>query len=434
MKSKTHMPRYRLLLLVILIGLATWLFREHNQPERGQKLTVNTGVQQRSNAEFRPAERTGAHSQSGELENHPEVVFVANRLAVEPSVIADRATKTKAIMENKNVEIRFYGQVVDQDDKPLSGVTVRAGVREWAVKNLFEPVGRSHYQTKITGLDGIFTFDSLRGHVLDIESIHKEGYVVTTKQKKGFSYGPLPHHFMPNPLDPVIYRMWKTNGAVRLYQVQVGGSIPQDGTPVPLDLRRCKRVTELGLDTDLRIILQHGAPPEQRGFQPRFPWRFTIEVPDGGVIETQDEFMYLAPEAGYQSKWTMDTAKDAPDWKARRELEFYLRNRDGQQCGRLKVMFEVEPGGTGYFAINGFLNPAGRVLEMDDTVTSLARPPMSPAAQGVMSPTPGPFLPPGFPGQANRPAPFIPQPPPGFQALTNRLNPLLPPAPSRPPK
>jgi len=417
-----------------VVLLFVWLLSERSGPQTMREPAASSASADPLKKESRSPRGSVQKSAAEELLTHPDILFVASRLEVEPRVLADRATRTKAIMENKNVEIRFYGQVVDQDDKPLSGVTVRAGVREWAVKNLFEPVGRSHYQTKISGLDGVFTFDSLRGDVLDIESIQKEGYVVTTKQKKGFSYGPLPHHFTPNPLDPVIYRMWKTNGAVRLYRVQVGGSIPQDGTPVPLDLRRCKRATEPGLDTDLRIILQHGAPPEQRGFQPRFPWRFTIEVPDGGVIETQDEFMYLAPEAGYQSKWTMDTPKDAPDWKARRELEFYLRNRDGQQHGRLKVMFKVEPGGTGYFAIEGFLNPAGRVLEMDDTVTSLARPPMTPAAPGVTSPAPGPFLPPGFPGQTNRPAPFIPLSPPGFQALTNRTNPLLPllPTPPRP--
>lgn len=366
------------------------------------------------------------------LESHPDVLFVANRLDAEPKAVAERAVKAKEIMESKNVEIRFYGKVVDQDDRPLAGVRVRAGVREWKVKNLFEPIGVSHYQTKITGLDGLFAFDSLRGDALDIEQIQKEGYILSRHAKKGFIYGPLRHHFVPNPLEPVIYRMWRTNGAVPLYRIDISGSMPRDGTPVPLDLVRNRRATQPGLDTDVRLTLQHDAPPGQRGFTPHYPWRCAIEVPDGGVLETQDEFLYLAPVAGFQPKWVTEFSKGDPDWKAQKEVEFYLQNRGGQQHGSLKVTFKLGLDGTGYFSISGWLNPTGRVLELDSTALPLARPPV-PVAGTVAQPTQrGPIFPPGIVAPDKQRLPLIPSPPPGFQALTNRTKGFAPPVPPRP--
>lgn len=374
-----------------------------------------------------PGRTAPRQSDRDELLRNSDVIFVANRLAVEPGVVADRAIKTKAIMDSKNVEIRFFGKVVDQDDAPLAGVTIKAGVREWTLKNLFEPVGARHYQTQVTGPDGLFTFNSLRGDVLDIEQMHKDGYVATTRQKRGFSYGPMRHHFVPNPLDPVVYRMWKTNGAVRMYRVSFSGVLPQDGTIVPFDLVRSKRATQAGFDTDVRVALQHFAPPEQRGFSPRFPWRFTIEVPDGGLIESRDEFMYLAPESGYQSRWVAEFAKDDPGWNVRREVEFYLRNRAGQQHGWLKVKLKVDPGGNGYFSIDGFLNPTGRVLESAGQLPLFPPPLPRPTGQTARPPARGLVFPPRVgPVPSNQPATPNPQSSTVLQVLTNHANPFPP--------
>lgn len=366
-----------------------------------------------------------------DLTRHPDVILVANSMQIDPTALAGRALKSKSIMESKNVPVKFYGQVVDQNEQPMAGVAVRAHSREWHMKNPFQPEAKMHYDGKTTGADGLFAFDSFHGDTFFVDSISKEGYILTTKTEKGYSYGPLKHHYVPNPLVPVIFRMWKTNGAVPLFVVSFNKSIPQDGTVLSFDLRRSKRVAFPSEHTDLRITLAQHAPPGQRNARVPFDWNFTIEVPNGGLVETQDEFLYLAPEQGYQSKWSVAYLKDHPEWKARREVHFYLRNRGGQQYGCLKVDFRPEAGDTtGFLSIEGYLNPNGRVLEYDVLKKLYPGPTDALVTQPVQR-----FGPSGAPVAVNPPqtkAPFILQPPPGFQALTNRATPFAPPILPRP--
>ncbi len=284
----------------------------------------------------------------------------------------------------------------------------------------------------------MFVFDAFYGDALDLDSISKEGYIITTKTRKGYLYGPLAHHYVPNPLQPVIYHMWKTNGAVPLFRVDISIGLPKDGTAVAIDLRRKRRVTLPTEDTDLRVTLRESAPPGQRNSRTSFDWSFALKVPDGGVVETRDEFTYLAPEEGYQSRWGVEYHKDQADWQSDVKREFYLRNHAGQQYGWLSIRIRPDAGyPAGYLVIDGYLNPAGRVLEYDarhplypppllPPVQYLDSRPVPPAAPAVVpGQPPGAFPPPG--------APNFPQPPPGFQAFTNRAKSFVPPAPPRPP-
>ncbi len=353
---------------------------------------------------------------------------------VTPPAPAQDVLKAQAWLASKNVEINFFGKVVDQNDKPLSGVAVQAHTREWYMKNLFEEAGKYTNPVTVTGQDGLFSFIRLRGDAFDIRSMTKEGYILTTKTRRGYLYGPLAHHYLPNPLFPVVFHMWKTNGAVALFEVRLSLRLPQDGTPVAIDLRRNKRVTLPTEFTDLRVTLNQHAPPGQRNARTPFDWNFVLEVPDGGLVETQDEFTYLAPEQGYQPKWAVEYLKDQPNWKVRREVDFYLNNRAGQQYGRLSITFEPEAGyPSGYLVIGGYLNPAGRVLEYDSQ-RKLYPPPAGAPDGAMLQPAPQ-FRPFGAPvlGNPQPPgAPAFPLPPPGFQALTNRGKPFAPPVPSRP--
>ena len=428
--------------LIYLLAFALGLSAAAAEPERAGGQSVREVI---------PA-GTNLNKAVEKLSRHSDVIAVAQSLQASPTAIAERAIKTKLVVEDKNVEINFFGKVVDQNDQPLAGVVVKAETREWHVKNLFEPAGEFARPVTVAGADGQFSFTRLRGDAFGILSLTKDGYVVSTRAKMNYSYGTLPHHFTPNPLVPVIFRMWKSNGAVRLHVVRISGSIPQDGAVLPFDLQRNRKATQPGQETDLRVTLKHNAPPGQRGYEPRFDWSCTLEVPGGGLIETQDEFMYLAPEQGYQPQWVAEFKKDDPNWKVRREVNFYLRNRDGQQYGRLRVRLEPEPGHDGYLVVDGFLNPNGRVLERDEKQPPLYAPPVdggnqprppsvtpapasvvnSPSANGAVVSPPPSSPPPGSPSPPPFGAPNLPQPPPGFQALTNRGKAFPPSVPVRP--
>lgn len=59
-------------------------------------------------------------------------------------------------------------------------------------------------------------------------------------------------------------------------------------------------------------------------------------------MATDDEFMYLAPESGYQKTYTFTMSSTNANWKRELDgLRFYLKSRDGQVYGRF--IFDIIP-------------------------------------------------------------------------------------------
>lgn len=81
----------------------------------------------------------------------------------------DASSQVEGSQEVTIPETRCYGRVIDQDGRPIGGVTVNVAAS-----------GGEHYLLS-TNADGIFGIEGLRGWHLEIKGLHKEGYMEPPK-------------------------------------------------------------------------------------------------------------------------------------------------------------------------------------------------------------------------------------------------------------
>ena len=95
-----------------------------------------------------------------------------------------------------------------------------------------------------------------------------------------------------------------------------------------------------------------------------FDWKVILNVPDGGLLEFNDEFPFLAPENGYTSSIEINMPASLGDkWRMVIEKQFYIVFGVPKKYARIK--FEINVKGQNYF-IDYYTNPDGsRNLEYD---------------------------------------------------------------------
>jgi hypothetical protein len=263
-------------------------------------------------------------------------------------------------VRKKNVPIKFWGVVVDQNDMPLPDVVVRLAVRQWYVASPSNVEPQFDKHEKITGADGAFDLSNGQGDVLTVESVEKPGYVLSSKAGRTFGYN-ISTNFIPDPSRPTIFKMWKRGEAQPLithYLSRAG--IPCDGEAAYFDLMQGKKTSGQG---DLIVRFRRNPVRLLPGIR-RYDWAIEFEMPQGGLLETNDEFMFMAPEEGYKSTLKIEMPKDSPEWKPRLDRQFFIRLRNGQY-GRLvlRLSTHYEPPPTG-LTMDIAINPSGaRSLE-----------------------------------------------------------------------
>ena len=267
-----------------------------------------------------------------------------------------------------NVPVALHGRVVDQDNQPVAGAAVRLRLEVGFLRTPSRGDTRWDGVELVTNPDGSFTLPPRKAGSISVVAILKVGYEPSTRNPTRFDFFRVeaPRH-VPDPLNPVVFRMWRKHGAEPMAFQDVRIKIPYDGTAVVFDLVKGVQVPDPGQPGDIRVTLLR-SPLNIMPGQRKFDWQATIEAIDGGLKESQDEFMFLAPEAGYQPKIVLGFAGDDPKWTADRKVSFYIHNRGGQNYGR--VTLEINAGWwnqpkTG-FGFQSYINPAGsRVLEYD---------------------------------------------------------------------
>jgi hypothetical protein len=263
-------------------------------------------------------------------------------------------------VDGRNVPIRFWGRVVDQDGAPLRGVKVKARIRIWPIPGIGEGTFTKRQVT--SRADGVFEIRRVSGDVLSIETLEKEGYEAELKAPRNVLYNGSTN-FVPNPNSPVEFRMWR---AGQVKQQLVAGdklfTIVPDGRLYTIDLLKgTSEEGELPVG-DLRLWVRREAGAM---FGTQFEWSFALTAMDGGLVEEPDIYspMTLAPTDGYGGSYERVLRPSPRGWSygvgSRR---FYTRTRGGQlngwidveiygfylkdKQGRLRIRYTVNPSGS----------------------------------------------------------------------------------------
>ncbi len=261
-----------------------------------------------------------------------------------------------------NVPVALHGRVVDQANQPLDGVVVRLELRVGYMRTPTEGHTRWDIVELTTNPNGLFTLANRKAGHVNVVGLEKSGYEPSSKNPKifGFAASNLPRH-VPDPQKPVVFRMYKLLGAEPMIFVRQTGGIPCDGTSTNFDA-----FTGLRTSSNHNFKVTFTRVPLHPTKGQRYDNTLKLEIIGGGILATDDEFTYLAPEEGYEPSVTIERKAGDPAWDRYITRCFYFKTKEGYY-GRMKVelatFFEPPPTQFGY---ESWINPSGsRVLEYD---------------------------------------------------------------------
>jgi hypothetical protein len=245
----------------------------------------------------------------------------------------------------------FYGKVIDQSGDPVVGAKVRGNVL------LIGGLTRSESQDNYVETDaqGGFKFVGLHGTRLFVTP-EKSGYEYDSRQPTNWN-----KDYKPEPNSPVVFTMYRLQGAEPMVHVKFDSRVPYDGTSAAFDLSTGKK-SNVG---NFKITLIRSPLQINRG-QQHFDWNVQIEVVGGGLMEATGPYFNLAPEAGYQPMFTFSISKDDTNWTADLTRTFYVHTQQ-DDYGRINVGLTTDSArpDTG-ISIEAWVNPSkSRNLEYD---------------------------------------------------------------------
>lgn len=265
------------------------------------------------------------------------------------------ALRAQAFADN-NVPVSFWGKIVDQNGTPISGVRVSMTVRHWQFSVESGPAA-SHLKFEAkTDAEGKFQLTGAQGDSLRLEAVEREGYRLSPKAPKGFLYGDIPKAFLPDPNAPVVIRMWKVGPAAPLVSCNTLFGFTPDGHRYTLDLLSNKKAEGEQQNGDLIVSMERPAKVVPRQ---KYPWTLRLRAIGGGLIETKDEFMYQAPESGYQPEIVLQMDPQKPDWAGVVTKDFYIRSRDGAAFGALHLRIRPKYNEESAIFVEARMNPTG---------------------------------------------------------------------------
>jgi hypothetical protein len=252
-----------------------------------------------------------------------------------------------------NVPITFYGKVIDQSNQPVVGAKVDGYVVTGYLKTPREIGQKVDFISLVSDSEGKFALESTNGMSIQISSIDKEGFKLSPKQvKTSYLYNPSVFH--PDINNPVIFKMWKKQGAEPLLESAWHGRMACNGTTNYFDLIRGSKNAEGNLViVCMRTPFQ--LPPHSNA---SFDYKLWITIVGGGIQPTDDEFTYLAPENGYLPSFTLEEKAADPKWTGKTKQELYIKTSEGHY-GRLTVDWYNWQTSPTHFEWNSSINPSG---------------------------------------------------------------------------
>jgi hypothetical protein len=275
---------------------------------------------------------------------------MAGRLSVSNAVAALTALGTSNVVDPRILEawqtpIVFYGKVIDANSNAVASVNIHF---RWSEKPTEDGMRTS--DTK-TDSEGLFSLQGVVGRSLTV-SFSKDGYYSSHNGQRTFLYALGADIYSPDQLNPTIFTLYQKGNAEALISLKQNYRIPRDGTPVAIDLVTGKTVT--GDTSD--FIVQCWTDDQGKRSGQKYDWRCLVTIPNGGIVLTDSEFPFLAPETGYVSTNLIAIGAEQQGWTSEISEKFYYQLSDGRY-GRMK--FSMIAGGDNCFMIDSVLNPSG---------------------------------------------------------------------------
>lgn len=337
-------------ILILLVGLGLWALL-HKKPEsttpptpvEAQNQPTHSSPQAAPTIPRRPSPDATAPSRS---RFHTSNAIVVEGLPISQDVV-DYVQKSGADPEyDWKQPINFYGKVLDENNQPVEGASVDF---KWTD---LSPNGTSEYHAT-SDSSGLFSMVNQTGKRLSVTASKPGFYSAADARLASFEYAnPADGLFAPDPNNPVVFHLRKKGEAAQLiHGLKLFGS--REGTLSYVDLTTAKAA--LSPPGDLTVQCTRS----ERNADKKFDWTFTLGVPGGGLIETTDEFMFLAPDGGYHPSFQINHRINDPDWTGQEKHKFFVKSQDGQHYARLVITIMPDYSQNAAYDLEWYLNPNG---------------------------------------------------------------------------
>lgn len=301
--------------------------------------------------------------------------------AINPTVLSNRTSKTNhsTIYNIQNQDkpypeklrkfelafltpVTFYGKVVDQYGDPVTQANVHLAAND-------KPWGKSSKYNRSTDGQGLFHISGIHGITLSV-IIKKTGYYELPERngQRGswgnFDYAGAgvggPHRpDENNPVTFVLYKQGVLEPLIKIGRKQF--KVSRDGIPTVINLNP-KLSGNVHQMTVKCWNKEKGKPPGQR----QYDWTLEIAVPQGGLIQRNDAFDFIAPLEGYQPSETIHVSASLPlgVWRDTVMRSYFVKFNDGVMA---RVDIEMIAHGDHFVLWKSYLNPkvGSRNLESD---------------------------------------------------------------------
>lgn len=343
--------QYLILGAIVAVGAAVFLL----WPRRGGN-TATPEISKSSTPEFAVA-NSNEHSNAVSVEpqhGDPDAEAAA-RTNAERDFVAARDERMRLSNEADNPPVAFFGEIVDQDSNALQSVAVDIEVTEEYVDPYPQVRTKTIPLQRQTGADGRFEVSGagLKGKYVVIKALTKAGYEQEFSGGCGI-FGPQGTSFE----NPAVLKLWSTNMHEPLISGEKSFGLVPDGRHYAIDFKN-STITE-GEAGDL-VVWTKLPQTVVRG--ERYAWSCEVSVPSGGLLENENQAMFMAPESGYTNPFAFQEQEDSNGRGCLENKRFYIQLSNGMY-GRIVISLYPDFHWTknGLLRISYAINPSGSRL------------------------------------------------------------------------
>jgi hypothetical protein len=328
---------------IIVLSILWWLGGHSQRLNTPETLAVVTSQPNPSAAQI----------QQNQAGNTPQVAAVSSlNPTTNPAAWIDTRIKQMEEAHQNSLNdwrtpIEFYGKVVDENTNPIAGAEIDFGCNDLSA------TGTSNYHSTSDG-NGLFSIIGIAGKLLSV-NVSKEGYYNSKRDNNYFTYAGENVNFVPDAQNPIFFHLRKKAQGESLIITDYPGlahiaQLHHDGTPVELDLLR--GVETSPTDGQLKLELWRDLSDKNAKI---FDWKLQLSAPSGGLIETDEEFDFEAPQSGYQPSIVIDMPATNANWQGEVRSKYYIRLANGNY-GRIDFYLLSR---NGVFTVQSAINPDG---------------------------------------------------------------------------
>ncbi len=330
-----------LIILICVIAVLAWLFFRHPSPS---PLLEHTEAVQTNEPVAIGTERQVVVQSNAAPTDEPPTRQAQDFLARNEQIKQELANWDRLW----RTPLLYYGKVVDESNQPIPGVQVSYSGSS-ANESLTEETRNEGSVT--TDERGIFKIDRLYGIGLMFELSHSN-YYPYPDNSTGFNVRSPPRDGIVenSEANARIFRMHSKGHPVPLVHRRGGADVPVNSGIAAVEFYGQQDKQVVGM----LQIEAWGDTPKNWSPTP-YNWGVRLVAPNGGLIESTNQFDFIAPDSGYQQSIEINMDKNQTGWTDTVEKWFFIK----QPSGYIRMRIYIAAKTPLYTSLEYFYNPDG---------------------------------------------------------------------------